>query len=173
MIIKIDANDNDYLAFNQYHILNSTTGKKSLLYIRLFPIALSVLIMSIMGVRGDDTLLIAIEAVLLAIMCSIFFAFSKKILLRSVRKSVERLSQEGRLPYSRHSELHFGENSITDISDIATVSVSYEDIIKICDEEEYLFIYYGAMQAILIPKRCLLECELEEVKRILYEKISN
>jgi len=55
---KITLNDNDYIQFNKYHLLNSPSGKKSLWIYRLFIPIICLMVVIIFAIAGSDSLLV-------------------------------------------------------------------------------------------------------------------
>lgn len=64
---NILLDDNDYLLFNQYHLLNSPSGKKSLMSFRLIIPFLCFMVLVIFYIAGFDFELILIEAIMMTV----------------------------------------------------------------------------------------------------------
>ena len=45
--------------------------------------------------------------------------------------------------------------------------VKYSDIVNVYEETGYIYIFYGAMQAFILPERCFGDNEIREIKNKL------
>lgn len=150
-VFNINLNDDDYILFNQYHLLNSPSGKKTLLSFRFIIPLICFLVVVIFCLAGSDFLLIIIEAVFMTIFSILWVVFSKNMLLKSMKKRIIKLKKEGRLPYTNEGILRFDEESIQEITPNTETKTNYSLIEKIAVTEKAIYIYFGSVQAFLLP----------------------
>lgn len=159
MKYQIHLNDKDYLQFNIFYATHSKVGKHSIRMARLaFPLVAAAAVF-IFILAGAAYGLIIGEAVILAIASLYWELYLPKYIEKSVRKNIERIKTDGKMPYHAHSEIELLDSMIIERSAHGQIRVSREEIEAVYDEPEYLYIFYGAAQAFLIPKRCLGGCE--------------
>lgn len=160
---KITLDDDDYFLINQYHLLNSPAGKKTLMYFRSIIPVICLMVVVVFGIAGSDSLLILIEAILLTILSIFWVIYSKKILLNSMKKSIKRLKKEGKLPYSNEAILKFDDESIYEITPNTENKTRYSMIEKIAVTEKAIYIYFSSVQAYILPVTSF-SGEMEKIK---------
>ena len=160
---KITLDDNDYLLFNHYHIFNSRSGKKSLIFYRFIIRYICLMIIFIFWIVGSDFELIIIEAILMAIISIWWIIYGKKSILKSINKRIIKVKKEGRLPYSNESILKFDEEKIHEITPNTENIMKYSLIEKIAVTEKAVYIYFGALQAYILPVKAFTD-EMEKLK---------
>ena len=157
MKYKIRINDEDYIRFNIFHANHSKEGKRSKNMQRVrFPI-LSLLIIMVFFLAGAKYGLIITEAIFMTVFCVLWWIFLPKMMEKNIRKYINRMKSEGKLPYHADSEIEFQDSMIVETSEQGEVRVDYKDIENICLEQDYLYIYFSAAQAFIIPFHCLGE----------------
>ena len=62
-------------------------------------------------------------------------------------------------------DVRFDEGKLPPINNALTIPKG--DILNVCDVEDYIYVYFGGQQAVIIPKRCIEGME-EQVKRALH-----
>ena len=160
---KVNLNDDDYLLFNQYHLLNSPTGKKSLMTFRFIVPFIFFMFVIIFCIAEADFLLILIEAIMMAILSILWIIFSKKILQKSMKKRINKMKKEGRLPYSNEAILKFDDESIHEITPNTESKTNYSLIEKVAVTEKAVYIYFSSVQAYILPVTTFSE-EMEKQK---------
>ncbi len=160
---KINLDDEDYLLFNQYHLLNSPSGKKSLMSFRFIIPFFCFMIIVIFCIAGSDFELILIEAIVLTILSILWIGFSKKKLLKSMNKRIIKMKKEGRLPYSNEAILKFDDEKIHEITPNTENITKYLLIEKIAVTEKAIYIYFSSIQAYTLPVTAFFD-EMEKLK---------
>lgn len=161
---RIRLNDNDYLLFNQYHLLNSPSGKKTLLYFNLIIPFSSFIFILLFGInKGSDFLLILTQVILLAILSIIWAMFSKKIALKFMASGIKKMKKEGKLPYSNELILRFDNENIHEITSNTENKVKYSMIEKIAVTDKAIYIYFSSVQAYILPLTAFSD-EMEKAK---------
>ncbi|RPF47342.1 YcxB-like protein [Hydrogenoanaerobacterium saccharovorans] len=152
-MIKIDykLNENDYLMFNEYHLLNSYTGKKSLTTFRMMLPIISLLAILIFFIASADLELILIEVALLFILSIVWIIFSKNMLIISMKKNIKKLTKDGKLPFSEEGTLIFDDDFISDKNSTTESKTRYTSVQKFCITDKAVYIYFSAVQAYIVP----------------------
>ena len=86
-----------------------------------------------------------------------------------VRRQVLRLAKHGKLPFPEEAELDFGENEVVETTPTGVQKTPYGDIVCIQESDKYVFVYIGAIQAMIIPRHCL-EISADELKAFLMDR---
>lgn len=170
MKLYVTLSDEDYIKFNEFCLMNSNAGKRSLWSMRLIlPVFALVAIVS-MAIAGAERGLLIVECAVMVILSAIWQTQAKKIMIRSVRKSVENTKKDGKLPYNPNAEVEFTENEIIETSENSVQRANYDEVRLVGDAAEYIFILIGAVQGVIIPKSCA-EGQAEELMDFLKRKI--
>lgn len=160
---KITLNDDDYLLFNQYHLLNSPSGKKSLMSFRFIIPFICFMFIVIFCIAGSDFELILIESILMTIISIFWIGFSKKKILKSMNRRITKIKKEGRLPYSNEAILKFDDEKIHEITPNTENVTKYSLIEKIAVTEKAIYIYFSSVQAFILPVTAF-SGEMEKLK---------
>ncbi len=160
---NITLDDNDYLLFNQYHIFNSRSGKKSLIFSRFIVPYICLMVIIIFGIAGSDFELILIEAILMTIISIWWIVFYKKNIIKSINKRIMKMKKVGKLPYSKESIIKFDDEKIHEITPNTESITKYTLIEKIAVTENAIYIYFSSVQAYILPVSAFSE-EMEKLK---------
>lgn len=160
---KITLDDNDYLLFNQYFLLNSKIGKKTLMYYRLCVPFLSFIFIVLLYIVGTDSKLILTETIVLTILSIFMISYSKKIILRSVKNRMKNMKKEGRLPYGYEATIKFDDENIYEITPNTESKTKYSFVEKVAVTEKAIYIYINSIQAYILPVNVFTD-EMEKSK---------
>ena len=152
--INYKLNDDDDIAFYEYHLKTSSTGKKTLLRYRLQIPFFCLLILLIFCIAKLDSVVIISEAVFMLVVSIIWIVFADKIFFRSFKKNINKIRKEGKVPYSNEGTLVFDEEFFKDINPKTETKTLYSGVEKIVVTEKAIYIYIGAAQAHIIPITC-------------------
>lgn len=155
MKYNISINDDDYLKFNIFYAYQSKGGKRSIRITQLVLPIFSVVFLSIFLLFSSDYAFILTEAVLLSALSVFWFFHAPKLLEKNVRKQLERLKKSGKLPYHPSSEIEFQDFRMVERYDQGEFRLDYADIENIYFENDSIYVFYTALQAFIIPYRCL------------------
>ena len=143
--------DEDYLAFNRFHLLKSPYGKKQLrsfrLCLALFGVVFVAFFLMFMPAE-DKWFLSAVTAVVIAL----FEIFASRWLLFFLKKQIKRMKKTGTLGYSPASRLEFGEDTMKEITPDAMSEQKYSAIERVSVvEERAVYLHPNAALAFLLP----------------------
>lgn len=148
---KITLDDDDYLLFNQYHLLNSSIGKKTLMSFRIIIPFICFMIVVIFCIAGSSIQLILFESIVMTIFSVYWIAYSRKKIQKSMEKRIKKMKKEGRLPYSKEAIIKFDDKSIHEITPSTETKTLFSLIEKIAVTEKAIYIYFSSVQAYILP----------------------
>ena len=167
MNIGVKLTQEDYIAFNIYHAFHSKLGKRSVLHGRLMMAYGAAAMELIELIRYGEVFYFRL--ILLAAASVVWYFVWPGCVRRSVRRQVQRLAKQGKLPYPEESELDFGEDEIVETTPTSVQKTAYADVMDLRESADHIFVYVGAIQAIILPKHCV-EGREDELKALLMEK---
>ena len=171
MKYRITLNEEDYVRFRIFHLYHSKLGKRQIHNARTLMIKGSVFAIGIVLMTGDPLDMIVIYTIILAIASALYYFYAPKRLEKNIRKQVSMTKEDGKLPYYADTEIELTESMIVQRSEHGESYVKYRDIERIYIDQEYLYIYINAVQASVIPYRCLGE-DKEQVIGYVIDKRS-
>lgn len=172
MKYDITLNDEDYLKFNIFYARHSNEGKRSLRVMQLFMPAISILLVLAFILSGSRAGFILTEAICLTALSVFWTLYAPKRLEKNVHKNIERLRKNGKLPYHACAEIEFLDSMIIERYEQGEFRLNYTDIENLCFENDSIYIFYTALQAFIIPYRCL-GADRDRVTGFLLEKNKN
>ena len=85
----------------------------------------------------------------------------------NIKKNIIKIKKDGKLPYNENASVEFLDDRIVETCEQGETIVKYSDIVNIYDEKDYFYIFYGSMQAFILPERCIGDSGLKEIKNKL------
>ena len=167
MKYKITLNEEDYVRMRIFHFYHSTLGKRQLHSARTIAFKVSaifLLLLLIMDVQLDS---IVIFTITWGIISVAFYFYAPKRLEKNIRRQVSMMKQDGKLPFIGDTEIEFLESMIVQRNEHGESHVNYSDVERIFIEQEYLYIYSNAVQAAVIPYRCLGEDKKQVIQFVM------
>lgn len=132
---------------------------------------ISALAIVIFLIAGADLMLLLCEIVFLLAASVIGYFCYPNIVRKNIRKQIGKLRQQGKLPYAEEAEIEFGDNEIIENTPTSTKCIAYRDVLSVQEAEEHIYVYIGAVEAIILP-RCCLEDSGEAVLDFLRKNCS-
>ena len=168
MKYKITLNEEDYVRLRIFHFYHSTLGKRQLHSARTIAFKLSAIILLLLLIMDVQLDRIVIYAITWGIISVAFYFYAPKRLEKNIRRQVSMMKQDGKLPYMEEgTEIEFLESMIVQRSEHGESHVNYSDVERVYIEQEYLYIYSNAVQAFVIPYRCLGEEKKQVIDYIM------
>ncbi len=171
MTFHIQVNEEDYIQFNIYHAFHSKQGKKTLLLGRLLCFFFSACIITILLLAGIGRSLLLGEIVGLLVISTVWCLTYSTHTKKRIRKAIQAMKKEGKLPYNEEATIEFGETEIVESTAREINKTAYSEIIDICETEDYLYLKKGAVNYIILPIRCL-EGKAAELADFIRKKTS-
>lgn len=161
MKFTVNLSENDFFKFNEYYMKHSAQGKKSTFTARLLLPAVFLLIMVICLIANTGMLVILLEAVIFTITSIVWVIKVPSMISGNIRKSLETAKKDGKLPFHETAEFEFAETEIIETAPGSVKTVKYSDITSVDPTDDYIYIFYGAAQAFVIPRHCIENYDLE------------
>ena len=152
---EYDITEQEYLQFNEYHLLNSAAGKRGLILTKCMGLIFSIVLVAAFIIAGAESGLIITETIFLAVFSIIWFVRGKKTAIKNMRKQMKKLKKENGKLYSNKGTLILDECGITDISEDKELKTPYSSITQLCVGNNALYIYFSPMMAYIIPIKLL------------------
>lgn len=172
MNYRIKLNDEDYMRFNVFYANHSRAGKRQKNILRATFLLLAVLCLVILIIAGAEHGLVVTEAIILSIVSVIWCVFIPQISEKNIRRRINRLKKDGKLPYHAEAEIEFQDDIIVERSEQGEIRVNYRDIESVYSDKDYLYIFYSVSQAIIVPYNCLGE-DKERVTGYVTQKVAD
>ncbi len=139
----------DYVEFNIYHTKNSKTVKNRILFIQIL---VPIVLMLISIIYYGNLLGISISF----ITSVLYFIFIPQRHLMILRKMINKMVNEG----DKGDIFELKKYKIDDTGIFWTSSTSegkynWSGVVKMCDLEEFIYLYFNPVQALIIPKRII------------------
>lgn len=167
MKYRITLNEEDYVRFRIFHFYHSKLGKRQLRSARTSMIKLSVIIILMLLTSDVQLDWIVFYTIMWTIGSVFFYFYAPKKMEKNIRRQVSMTKEDGKLPFSGDTEIEFLESMIVQRSEHGESHVTYSDIERIYIDQEYLYIYINAVQASVIPYRCLGEDKKRLIKYVM------
>ncbi|MDR2865911.1 MAG: YcxB family protein [Methanomassiliicoccaceae archaeon] len=145
------ASREDFLRFNEYHLSNSPSGKRTILIFMLILPAIMLLFLILSLINGNDAASILFMVVIYAVISVIWILAVKRMIFRNFRRVIAKMEKEGKMPYGMRTVLQFEEDMMIESTDDTENKVRYSGIEKIGIGSDMIYIYIGAIMAALVP----------------------
>ncbi|WP_075618288.1 YcxB family protein [Paenisporosarcina indica] len=152
MEISYNLTEDDYISFNLYHMNNSKTGIRAL-RIQRFLLPVFIIALSYFMTLILDTSLSAmlVTSLLFSIVWIIFYP---KYFTRTIAKNVKKMLKEGdNKGILGDQHMSIKEDGIVVTTKFGETKVSWEGLKTLKEDDNNFYLYVGAMNAYLIPKR--------------------
>jgi len=147
----------DYLEFNKFLYIESreTAQMKKIrkpVYFAIYFSFVAVLILSGITYEGlISVIMIALACVVATLM--LFIIFWKRIALFFIMLSINYVKKDGKSLFGKENKIHFDEISIHEVTELAEIKVTYENVERIMEGRHAIYIFLNAIQAFIIPYR--------------------
>ncbi len=169
MKYQITMNDEDYLQLNIFYTYHTQRGKRVHRTQMLLFLFFSAIIILMRFLSGTEPCRILSISIFLVTVFVILFLRTPKMLEKRLRKRLKRIQKDGKLPYHVQAEIEFQDSMITKRHAQGELRLKYEDLDHVYFTKDYIYIFFTAINALVIPYRCL-GAEKERVIRYLVEK---
>jgi hypothetical protein len=156
--MTVQISEEDYLHFNSYHMKNRPAGKKAFLTNLLLAPVISLFAMIIILMVSRDPILIVAEAVFLTLFSALFMIFTKKRVLRRVRKTYRKTIKKDPEAFPP-VEMTFFEDRFSAVEPKETGTVRYGLIKHVGSDEYGVYLYKNDLIGYALPARCFASPE--------------
>ena len=95
------------------------------------------------------------EAIALTVICLWSILTYNKRIRDQVRRRVMKLKEQGKLPYEQNATVDFSDELIMYYTPSTTRRIEWSAVQRICIDKEHIYLFIGAVEAIIFPLRCL------------------
>ncbi|MBR5490388.1 MAG: hypothetical protein IKV79_03855 [Oscillospiraceae bacterium] len=150
--LNIYLSEEDYLAFNIFHAIESEEGKRIVRKSRRF----FVLLMAVLAVLIVRVMELSVSSLVFAgiiLLFTVFYMmFFKKLMAKNVKKQLERIKKTGKLPYDPVSTMEFYDDKMVEITELTRIDKGYNALERICVyRERYILAYHSSVGAYIFP----------------------
>ena len=165
MKFHITLNDEDYIAFRICLCL-STPANKRMFLIGLLKSSIfyCIIFYCFLVFTERDKFTIGIFIALFVVFIIDNLISYENTSRKYIRKYIENIKKEGKLPYYTESILEFFGKEIQETSAFGVRCRKYSDVTRILRDEEHIYVMIGALEAVILPLRCLEGKENELVE---------
>lgn len=169
MKFHITVTEEDYIAFNLDCIRHYPNAKKNMLIGRLTALFLSAFFMLMLLALRASEIVLLIGGIILAYFSVVSFFRYPSQYEKSVRRSIQRISKEGKPPYEPEADIEFTDTEMIQITEKSMRRVAYGELIRIVETPYRMYLYDSPSRAYILPLRCLGD-EKDALLALLKEK---
>lgn len=153
--LNINLNDNDYLEYNDFWLFRSHYGKKQIIGLRLFAVALVAVIFLISLFGGGFSLETLIGKIPMVIVLILFQITLKPIFILYLKTHFKNLKKKGKMGYSPSSCMEFYDDVFVEITPDNKTEQKYSSIERISIVgNKTIYIHINNIAAYILPFRC-------------------
>lgn len=172
--LDLTITEEDYLAFNYFHVLESSFGKKRIILARLRYIALTVLLVVLVLLFSRGRIDPSLYVIVLSAYTTLYMLLYKSLVKRSIRASIKRVKKEGKPSFDPISKLEFYDDKLVAIDSTKRIEQGYDGIEGVhIVEDRYIFLYDGHSSCFILPiPQVKAQLNQEEFIDFLFKKCS-
>lgn len=172
MKLEFKITNKDYLEFNLFHMDNSDQFRKSLLVSRVL-LTFIIIGVAFLAMHGNTERHL-IGYTYFAVLWVLIMAFFNKGFRGVVKKRIEKMIEEGKNSgFVGNYVLTLSDEGINVITDNNVMKTKWVGIERIAENQDYIFIYVGAVAAYIIPANAFTDSnQKEEFKNTLNAMIN-
>ena len=155
MRIQIFLNDEDYIAYNIAFQFQTPQGRKAVTINRWLTPVLSILMLLIFWLADFKSYLLISEAVVLTGLSIYSVLTTEKRIKKRIRSQIGQMKTQGELPYENEAMLEVMEDALMEYTPSTTKRIAWSEITQLLYDEEHIFLMFSAIQAAIVPYRCL------------------
>ena len=172
--LDIRLTEEDYIAFNYFHSVESPHGKKQVRIFLAFFAVLMLIPIVYVNIAMPGTFF-AIAFTVLAIAATvIYILLFKKRALRNVKGQIKRLKKSGKLPYDPVSKIEFYDDKMVEITPLTHMEHSYAKMERICIlVDRYVLLYTNSVGGYILPvAQIRAQTDMNAFLQFLFQKCS-
>ncbi len=152
--INCDITKEEYFDFNKHNLLETPSGRKSLMLFRMIVPVIFLIFFVFNAFRNPDITYLIVMAVLLTVIGLVYWFNAHRMVLGIFRlqmKSQDDLVND--LLGKSVVTFDFENGLITDISEKEEVRVRFENVMAVYEADKAFYVYYNNIKAFVIPYR--------------------
>ena len=155
MRLQLFLNDEDYVAYNIAYQFQTKNGKTGVTINRWITPALSLMFILCFWLCGFPLYIIIAECITLTALSVYSVLTTEKRIKKRIRKQVENLKKQGKLPYENEATIDISEEMIMEYTPSTSKRILWSEITQILYDEEHVYLMFSVIQALMIPYRCV------------------
>ena len=156
MILNLTLNDDDFIAFNIYHIFHSKQHMRAIRFGRFSILVIAILAIAVCAAARLNVKVLIPEAVILLAVAIIWVAFYPVRLKKSIAKRIRKMRRDGQMPEEAEVKLELAEEAVIESTAASVRETPYSDFRELVDTGEYFYLpKVSVNETLIIPLRCL------------------
>ena len=144
--------EEDYFAFNRFHMLKSPYGKKTVSNLRVSITVMIIAFMFISVIFGDFSLKSWLCTIPLLILLVLFHVFMPNYLTFILKGQIKQMKKSGKMPYSTESVIEFYDESFSEATAENKTELKYSAIERISVVRgKSIYLHTNNIMAYIIP----------------------
>ena len=170
--LDITMTEQDYLAYNCFHSLESRTGKKLLRKSRITFVAVVAVLGVLYVLMTGWTAFTILYIFLLTLFSLIYLLLFKKVMQHSIKSQIKKLKKVGKLPFDPATKYEFYEDHMVEICPSTRTERGYDALDRVCIvPDRFILLYTSTVGAYILPIAQLSQqVDLEAFLGFLSEK---
>jgi len=149
--LNIMLTENDYLAFNLFHALDSAEGKRQAKKSRIILLTTFFVVVVLLLFILDPGPLSITYCILLGVWLSYRIFFLRRVLTKNIKRYIKKTLKEGKRPFTPSSTIEFYEDYMVEITESTRTELRYNAFEKICVvDNQHIFLYNTGSTAFII-----------------------
>ena len=149
---EFQLDEKDYVEFNRTFQISELKRVIKPWHMILFTaVALTSLFLGITG-SGSIPIILVILACLMAALLLII-VFWKYTIIWYIKFNIKHMKKRGKLPFGKNVRTEFDEESFMEISELAESKVAYDNVERILEDSNAIYIFISSIQAFILPHR--------------------
>ena len=150
--VTVSLTEEDYLAYNEFHAIESIPGQKTVKQSLRFFITLMLVLIATVTIGCLFDVFSVTYPVALITLTALYVLFFKKIMRRAVKSQVKKLKKAGKLPFDATSTYEFYEDKLVENAQGSRIEQAYSRLERICVlKERYILLYNSSIGAYILP----------------------
>ena len=181
LILKYNLNLEDLITFNEDYLRHSESFQKNLhkqQLVYLGGFLLAGFLFVLLGFQNSpDSSIDLLTSTIVLLLCTtpgiLIFALLPRLTYKSVHsRAKQALAQGKNVTLIGNQELRLNSNAITVHNNFHESRYSWAAIEKIISTTDYIYIFYSAVNAIIIPKHTIVQGDWQKVENLVRAKLN-
>lgn len=150
--LDLTITEEDYLAFNYFHILDSNAGKKQFRKSSIRFVIMIIAVLLLVFLVDKRTTFIIIYGIFGVLYTILVLLLHKPRAKRRIKRNIRNTQKDGQTVFDAVSKIEFYEDMLVEITSNKRTEQSYSGIERICIlKDRYVFLYNSSDSAYVLP----------------------
>ncbi|MDR0917613.1 MAG: YcxB family protein [Oscillospiraceae bacterium] len=170
---SVALTDDDYLAYNKFHMTTHPAGKRLLTKMRIAIPIVFLVVFAVIGIVQKDTIPPRLLGILWVVASVYGIVSAKRLTMRATKKNLKRMKEKGVNLYSKASTITCDDEYITEVTPETEVKKKLSTLKQIYVAQTAVYIYMEESRAFLIPLRAFPDEQTRvEFTKFIQQKIA-